>query len=53
MCVQFDLTLADIYTALRWYFDHRDEIDHNCAKSVDFAEVLRQRTPSALEKKLN
>jgi uncharacterized protein (DUF433 family) len=24
ICVQYDLTLADVYTELAYYFDHRD-----------------------------
>jgi uncharacterized protein (DUF433 family) len=52
ICVQYDLTLADVYTELAYYFDHRDYFDHNGAKSKAFMEALRQRTPSAPEKKL-
>lgn len=36
------LSLADVYAALAYYFDHRKEIDHRAAEDDDFAEQLRQ-----------
>jgi uncharacterized protein (DUF433 family) len=46
------LTLADVYAALTYYFDHREEIDRSIADSEAFAASLRQRTPSKLLSKL-
>src|SRR5450755_331826 len=43
---EYDLTLADIYAALAYYFDHRVEIDCSIEEGKAFAEALRQRTPS-------
>ncbi len=47
-----DLTLADVYAALAYYFDHRAEIDQSMEESEAFVEELRQRTPSKLLEKL-
>jgi uncharacterized protein (DUF433 family) len=43
---EYDLTLGDVYAALAYYFDHRDEIDRSIGEGQAFAEALRQRTPS-------
>lgn len=42
----YDLTLADIYAALAYYFDHREAIDRTIAEEQALAEALRQATPS-------
>ncbi|NOT24328.1 MAG: DUF433 domain-containing protein [Nitrospiraceae bacterium] len=47
-----DLTLADVYAALAYYFDHRAEIDQTIEESAAFVEALRQRSPSKLQLKL-
>ena len=47
-----DLTLADVYAALTYYFDHRAEIDREIREGEVFAETLRTRTPSKLKRKL-
>lgn len=49
---EYDLTLADVYAALAYYFDHRDEIDRTIQEGEAFVEALRQSTPSKLEQKL-
>ena len=49
---EYDLTLADVYAALAYYFDHRDDIDHSIEESEAVIEALRRHTPSILEKKL-
>ncbi len=49
---EYDLTLADIYAALAYYFDHREEIDHDIRESKMFVEELRQSTPSPLKRRL-
>ena len=43
---EYDLTLADVYAALAYYFDHRAEIDQSIREGEAFAEALRLRTPS-------
>ena len=52
ICADYDLTLADVYAALAYYFDHRQEIDRGIEESMAFVEQLRMRRPSGLEHKL-
>lgn len=52
IAAEYDLTLADIYAALAYYFDHRAEIDRSIEEGEVFAETLRQRTPSKVRQKL-
>ena len=52
IAAEYDLTLADVYAALAYYFDHREEIDRRIAEDHAFAEALRARTPSKLSQKL-
>jgi len=48
----YDVTLADVYAALAYYFDHRAEIDRAIDDSGAFVDALRQQTPSKLTAKL-
>ena len=52
IATEYDLTLADVYAALAYYFDHREEIDRDIEESQGFVEALRWRTPSKLKQKL-
>lgn len=52
IAAEHDLTLADVYAALAYYFDHREEIDQSIDASDAFVEEMRQRTPSKLLRKL-
>ena len=52
IATEYDLTLADVYAALAYYFDNRSEIDSQIEESRLFVEALRQRTPSKLKQKL-
>lgn len=47
-----DLTLSDVYAALAYYWDHRDDIEAAIARDDAFVEELRRSTPSVLEEKL-
>ena len=47
-----ELTLADVYAALAYYFDHRDLIDRQIADDDAFADALKRRTPSKLTERL-
>jgi len=49
----YDLTLAEVYAALAYYFDHRDEIDRDVEETQALIDALRERTPSKLQRKLN
>lgn len=46
IATEYDLTLADVYAALAYYFDHREEIDRDIEESKLFVEALRQHTSS-------
>ena len=48
----YDITLADVYAALAYYFDHREEIDQSLEESRVFVNSLRQQSSSKLHKKL-
>jgi uncharacterized protein (DUF433 family) len=50
---EYDLSLANVYAALTYYFDHRQEIDHAISESNAFVEALKQNIPSKLSQKLN
>lgn len=50
---EYDLSLGDIYAALAYYFDHRDEIERQIAEDEAFVEARREHTPSLLREKLN
>lgn len=52
IAAEYDLPLADIYAALAYYFDHRDEIDQSITEDAAFVKALRQSTPSRLTQKL-
>jgi uncharacterized protein (DUF433 family) len=44
------LTLADVYAALTYYWDHREQIETDIKEGQEFADKLRQGAPSLLEK---
>lgn len=50
---EYGLTLADVYAALTYYYDHRLEIDQAIKDDNAFVEALRQKTPSKMAKKLH
>ena len=52
IAAEYDVTLADVYAALAYYFDHLEEIDARMVEDRAFAEALRARTPSLRDQKL-
>ncbi len=52
IALEYDLSLADVYAALAYYFDHREAIDRELEESQAFVEALREGTPSPLKQKL-
>ena len=52
IATQYALTLSEIYAALAYYYDHKELIDQSIAHGEQFAEALRQKTPSLLAQKL-
>ena len=47
----YDLTLAQVYSALAHYYAHRDEIEAEIEESVRFAAALQRQAPSPLDRK--
>lgn len=52
IAAEYELSLAEVYAALAYYFDHRDEIDRSIRQGETFAEALRERTPSKVKQRL-
>ena len=52
IATEYDLTLADVYAALTYYFDNRLEIDRDIEGSKSFVAALREKAPSKLGQKL-
>ena len=52
IATEYDLTLAEVYAALSYYFDHRAEIDQSIKADEAFSAALRQQTPSHLQSRL-
>ena len=48
----YDITLADVYAALAYYFDHRIEIDQSLEVSRAFVNSLRKKFSSKLPQKI-
>ena len=48
IATEYDLTLADVYAALAYYYDHRAEIDKSIRESQAFVDRMRQQIPSKL-----
>lgn len=46
------VTLADIYAALAYYHDHREQIDQQMAQGQTLVEELKRQHPSKVQAKL-
>jgi uncharacterized protein (DUF433 family) len=49
---KYDLTLASVYAAMAYYFEHREEIDRRLREDAEFVEAFKQQHPSKLQAKL-
>ncbi len=49
---KYDLSLASVYGAMAYYYDHRDEIEHRTAEEDAKVEALKKNCPSLLQQKL-
>lgn len=49
---KYDLSLAAVYAAIAYYYDHQEEIDHSIVEDRAFAEAFRQNNLSPLRAKL-
>jgi len=52
IAAEYGLTLAEVYAALAYYYDHRGEIDEAIRADDAFVAELRRRTVSPLSEKL-
>ena len=52
ICSQYELSLGQVYAALSYYFEYREEIDQRIKASEENIESLRAENPSILEEKL-
>jgi len=53
IAAEYDLSLASVYAALAYYYDHRAEVDQRTAEDEAFAEAVKKEYPSLLQEKLN
>ena len=49
---EYGLSLADVYAALAYYYDHREDIDRAIRADEELIVDLRRRIPSRLRTKL-
>ncbi len=49
---QYNLTLSEVFSALAYYHDYKEQIDEKIREDESFAERLRQETPSLLAQRL-
>jgi uncharacterized protein (DUF433 family) len=47
------LSLGDVYAALTYYHDHREEIRQSMKEDEEFVKQLQAKTPSKLQNKLS
>ena len=52
IATEYDLTLADVYAALAFYFDNREAIDESIAKSKALVSSLRKKNVSRVAKRI-
>jgi uncharacterized protein (DUF433 family) len=49
---KYDLSLAAVYAAMAYYYDHQEEIDRSITADHEFAEAFRNNNLSPLRSKL-
>ena len=52
IATEFGVTLADVFAALAYYYDHRVEIEQSLQDDAAVVTALRERTPSKFKEKL-
>ena len=52
VAAEYDLTLAEVYAAIAFYYDNKSAIDESIQASEAFAESLRSEYPSLLQEKI-
>ncbi len=53
IATEYNLTLAEIYTALAYYYDNPQEIDKSIKASQVFVEKMQKKIPSKLPYKFH
>ncbi len=48
----YDLSLAAVYAAMAYYYDHREAIDQSIEEDEAFVEAFKRDNPSLLQEKL-
>ena len=50
---EYDLSLASVYAAMAYYYDHREEIDRHTAESAALVKEMKiNSSPSPLQERL-
>jgi ribosome-binding factor A len=52
VAVEYDLTLAEVYAAIAFYYDNKSAIDESIGAAEALAESLRSQYPSLLQEKV-
>ena len=49
----YHLSIADVYAALAYYYDHRAEIDLSISEGDKFVDEMKKKIPSKVKKNLH
>lgn len=52
IAAEHDLSLADVYAALTYYYDQREDVDRSIKADEELVAELRKRNPSKVRAKL-
>jgi uncharacterized protein (DUF433 family) len=52
ICAEYDLTLAEVYAALAYYFDYKETVDQDIETDKAYFEAFKLGNPSLLAEKL-
>ncbi|MCB0193766.1 MAG: DUF433 domain-containing protein [Anaerolineae bacterium] len=52
ICTDYNLSLAEVYAALAYYFDYKEAIDTAIEADEAFVEAFKKNNPSQLQEKL-
>jgi uncharacterized protein (DUF433 family) len=52
IATEYDLRLADVYSALAYYYDHQEEVERQIEEDEAFVAAFRRQNPSKLQAKL-
>ena len=53
IAAEYQLSLSEIYAALAYYYEYKEEIDLSIKEDEAFVEKLQQKIPSKISQKLN